>query len=58
MTGPSSRAVDYGAPFLVACTDEAEGSAPQLTRVDLVKAGYRVKSGPDGDQVLLVRYGS
>ncbi|GAA2701208.1 hypothetical protein GCM10010412_098810 [Nonomuraea recticatena] len=39
---------DDGAPFLVACTDEAKRSAPQLTRyqVDLVKAGYRGEPDP------------
>ncbi|MBB5782025.1 hypothetical protein [Nonomuraea jabiensis] len=49
-----------GAPFLVACTEEARGSAPELMRyrVDLVKAGYRVEPDPDDDQVLLVRDGS
>ncbi|MGI5290493.1 hypothetical protein ACQEVF_45205 [Nonomuraea polychroma] len=59
MTGSSSRSGD-GAPFLVACTEGVEGSAPELTRhrVDLVKAGYRVEPDPDDDQVLLVRDGS
>ncbi|MGN9847048.1 hypothetical protein ACTMTI_54090 [Nonomuraea sp. H19] len=51
---------DGGAPFLVACTEEAEKSSPEVRRyqVDLVKAGYRVESDPDDDQVLLVRDGS
>ncbi|MBB5785252.1 hypothetical protein [Nonomuraea jabiensis] len=40
-----------GAPFLVACTDEAGGSAPELAR-------YRVEPDPGDDQVLLVREGS
>ncbi|MGV9386901.1 hypothetical protein ACWDRB_64740 [Nonomuraea sp. NPDC003707] len=51
---------DDRAPFLVACTEEAGGSAPELTRyqVDLVKAGYRVEPDPGDDQVLLVWDGS
>lgn len=49
-----------GAPFLVACTEDAEGSALELRRyrADLVKAGYRVEPDPDDDQVLVVRDGS
>ncbi|MEV0345422.1 hypothetical protein AB0H88_06635 [Nonomuraea sp. NPDC050680] len=39
---------DDAAPFLNACTEEAEGSAPELTRyrVDLVKARLGVEPDP------------
>ncbi|MGW4412381.1 hypothetical protein ACWEJ6_50875 [Nonomuraea sp. NPDC004702] len=43
-----------GAPFLVACTDDAEVSMQELPRYEaaLLKAGYRVEPDPGDDQVL------
>jgi hypothetical protein len=45
-----------GAPFLIACADDAEVCAQELARyeADLLKAGCRVEHDPGDDQVLRV----
>ncbi|MGV9778731.1 hypothetical protein [Streptosporangium sp. NPDC003464] len=47
---------DDGAPFRVACADDAENSVRELLRyeADLLKAGYRVEPDPGDDQMLQV----
>ncbi|MER5325188.1 hypothetical protein [Streptosporangium roseum] len=46
-----------GAPFVIACTGDAEVAAPELARYEaaLLEAGYRVEPDPADDQVLQAR---